>query len=219
MKRWTAIACAWAALALLVAACGGGGGGGGGSTVAPAPTISIGATTTPLPRATPRVPEVRSGIAQVDTFLDAMQVQPARDRRQAIASLIGYQPLPCSFIPTGDVSAATCRGGETEGTNVPTFAYKSCVWQYLRDDEIGTVLILLGSANIYAVYLPSDQIAPSAEYAVIIYHIVGGDQQQAALITLQGGLIFSYMFSCTSTPEAFVQELGLTDLVYQPAAP
>lgn len=214
MKRWTAIACSWAALALLAAACGGG----GGSTAPPAPTIAIGPTAAPLPSATPRVPEVRSSIAQVDTLLDAMQVQPARARRQAIAGLIGYQQLPCSFTPTGDASAATCRGGETNGTNVPTFAYKSCASQFLRDDEIDTVLILLGSANIHAVYLPSDQITPSAEYAVIIYHIVD-DQQQAAVITLQGGLIFSYISSCTSTPEAFVQELGLTDVVYQPAAP
>lgn len=212
MKRWAAIACACTLALLVTTACGGS----SSKSHLTSPTVTIGATATPLPSATPRQAQAVTGIAQVDAFLGALQVEPARERRQAIEALIGYQQTPCSYIAAA--GAPTCRSGEQEGTPVGAFPYKSCNYQFLRPDEIESVLILLAGATVYAVYPPAGDFAQSAEYVAIVYQTANAEQQAAA-VELKGGHITSYIYSCTQTPKDYVQSFGLQDPLYQAQTP
>ena len=213
MKRWTAVACGCALVLLIAAACSS-----SGSKHLTSPTVVIGETATPEPSVTPRSPQARTGIPEVDTFIDALQVEPPRARRQAIEALLGYQQIACSFLASSGTDAPMCHPGEQEGAPVAAFPYKSCSSQLLRPDQIESVLILLGSATLYAVYPSAGDFAQSADYVAIVYHAVGTDRQAAA-VELKGGRITGYEYSCKQAPEQFVQTLGLGNPVYLAGTP
>ena len=212
MKRWTAVACGCALVLLIAAACSS-----SGSKHLTSPTVVIGATATPEPSVTPRSPQVRTGIPEVDTFIDALQVEPPRARRQAIQALISYQPFDCLAVAQQGSGQPQCRVGEQQGQPVQAFPYNSCVPEARRPDEIDAVVIQLAGATLYGVYkAPANQ--PNADYVGIVYHMVSG-KQEAVEVDLQGGHIVAYTFSCTTTPAEFVQSLGLGSPVYQAEPP
>ncbi len=213
MKRWAAIACACTLALLVTTAC-------GGSSSKPhltSPTVAIGVTATPLPSATPRHAQAVTGIAQVDAFLSALQVEPASERRQAIETFIAYQRIGCTALPQQGSGQPVCRVGEQAGQLVEAFPYNSCQAEARRPDEINDVVVLLAGSALYAVYKAPASV-PTADYVAIIYNLVGG-QQQAAEVDMQGGHIVAYTFSCRKTSADFVQSLGLQDPLYQAQTP
>jgi len=104
--------------------------------------------------------------------------------------------------------------GEQEGDLVDAFRFDSCGTNLLRADDVSSVVVLLGSASLYAVYRPPARAEQPADYVAIIYQLIGG-QPQATELPILDGRIISYLFSCTQTPADYVATLGLTDVVYQ----
>ena len=210
MRRWMVLAwsCAVLALVPIALACS------EDEPLPESPTQVIGATARPAPTATPRVPEARTGIAEVDALIDALLVEPARERRQAVRPLFGFVQVSCSFASQLGSDNALCRPGEGEGQLVDAFEFDSCERQVLRSDEIDQVVILLASATMHTVYRAPPAMADSADYAAIVYDLAG-DERRAAEVLLKDGRVLSYVYSCTSTPEEFAEALGLTDVVYE----
>ena len=210
MKRWVPlVGCVALAVGVIVVACDDGDKSTDGS-----PTAAIGATATPAPSATPRNVEARTGIPEIDTLIDALLVEPARDRRQALRPLFGSTQLRCSFRTDRVGQNPPCRVGEEEGQLVDTFEFDSCGTNLLRADDIDEVVILLASATLDAVYRPPAGAEEPADYLAIIYHVIGAERR-AIQLRIRDGLIVAYLFSCTATPEDFAVTLGLTDAVYR----
>lgn len=209
MRRWVLVASSCAmAVALVALACN------GDDSLPESPTQVIGATATPSGTATPRNPAVRTGVPEIDALIDALLVEPARARREAIRPLLGFTPVPCSFAPTQENPKPLCRAGEEEAQPVDAFSFDNCGVQYLRPDEVDRVVILLANSTMYAVYRAPAALAGSADYVAVVYDLAGNERQASELL-LQGGRITSFVFSCTTTPEDFVSALGLTDVVYE----
>lgn len=180
------------------------------------PTAEIGATATPAPSATPRDVEARTGIPEIDAFIDALLVEPARARREALRTFFGSTQQACSFRSdrVGQGLNPPCRIGEEERQIVDAFRFDSCGTNLLRADAVDQPIILLGSASLYAVYRAPANAEQPADYIAIVYDEIGGEAQATQLPFLEGHII-SYLFSCTQTPEDYIVALGLSDLVYQ----
>ena len=211
MRRW--VLPAWGCTALLLVplalACNG-----AGTSLPKSATLVINATATALPTATPRAPEARTGIAEVDTLIDALLVEPARARREALRPLLGFTPLPCTFASPQLDPQPVCRAGEQEAQPVDAFSFDNCGAQYLRPDELDFVVILLANSTTYAVYRAPESLAGSADYVAVVYDVTGNERVASELL-LQSGRITSFVLSCTMPPEEFVEALGLTDVVYE----
>jgi hypothetical protein len=184
-------------------------------SVPESPTLVLGSTTTPPPTATPRTPEVITGIAEVDTLIDALQVEPVRARREALEPLLRFSPVPCSYAPTEGDPKPLCRAGEEQDQSVDVVTFDNCGFQYLRRDEAGPLIILLANSTLYAVYeAPEVAYSGTAEYIAILYDQTGADQRAANLL-IHEGAITSYTDSCNMSPEDYITALQLTDVVYQ----
>jgi hypothetical protein len=212
MRRWLPLAHGSAALFVvalaLTLAC-------NGDNSAPAsPTQVIGATATALPTSTPRSAAALTGVPEVDALIDALLVEPARSRREAIQPLFRFTSLPCTYAQTGGEPQPPCRTGEEQDTPVEVMAFDDCALQYLRADELNQVVILLANSSMYAVYRATDAYANSADYVAILYDLRGTERQASSVLLKDGG-ITSFALSCTMTPEDYVTSLQLTDVVYE----
>jgi hypothetical protein len=212
MRRGVYLLCGLLVAALALAACD--------EDKAPAqsPTPIVGATATPRPLATPLDAEPRTGVPEIDQLIAAMLVEPPRERREAIRPLLGSTQLACTFRTdlVNQGLKPPCRADEAEGDLVEAFSYDSCGLAQLRADEVDEVVILLGSAFMYGVYPPSAQTEEiaSADYAAIVYQVIGGEQQ-AVYLPIRDGRVVSYYHSCSQTPADYAASLGLSDPLYQ----
>jgi len=209
MKRWVPlVGCIALVVFAIAVACN------DGETVIESPPAVIGATATAAPSATPRAAEARTGIPEIDALIDALLVEPARERRQALRPLFGSTQLTCSFRTDRVGQNPPCRIGEQEDQLVDAFEYDSCGANLLRADDIDDVVILLANATLDAVYRPSASAEGPGDYVAIIYHVIGSERR-AAQLPIRDGRIIAYLYSCTATPEDFAATLGLTDAVYR----
>ena len=91
----------------------------------------------------------RSGVAIVDTLLDAIQA----DDTEALAALIDYEQQGCIVEPLGIGSPPFCRPDEPEGTQLDVLLSMQCEGSYARSDEIEPLLknLIEGDWALYAV--------------------------------------------------------------------
>jgi hypothetical protein len=173
-------------------------------------------TSTPGASPTPRDPTPYTGIEGVDIFIDAMQLEPARTRREVLTTLVRYSPTACIVI-ANEPNKPLCREGESPDQPLDMFEFDNCGRAYLRPHEILQALILIAGAQLYAVYPAPEGTEYSTDHIAIVFHRVGDDDQASAVL-LSEGKIVAYRYSCTTTPEPYIEALGLGDPVLAPGA-
>ena len=184
----------------------------------PAPTSTVDA---PAATATVTVPADRTGIAEVDAVLDAVD----SGDREALAALVGFTVIPCVEEVVGKGAPPECRADEPDGTPVDVFTFVECEGAYLRPDEMAGLLDpLLGpDVDLYAVYAGLGELFPPGEYAAIYSGVVGpagaGVLEFAYRVVIENGTIIGAGTGCAQTPEELVAFAGLTDPVLPPRSP
>jgi hypothetical protein len=89
----------------------------------------------PEPGAMPE-PGLRSGVAVIDAFLDALDANDG----VALRSLVDPMVVECVTEQHGAGAPPLCRGGEADGTTVEAIVVAGCEGVYLRLDEIDQLI-------------------------------------------------------------------------------
>ena len=217
-----------AAFALVVAvasACDGGDKGEPTATATVAPTTTPAATgdltATPAATGEATVSTGRTGIPELDAFIDALIADHGKKETPALAALIGFTQIPCTTTPEGIGGPPLCQLNEEEGELVEVFSYGACEGEYLRPHQIDRVLNLLAGAELYAIYRPSAGGRYSGDYVAVVTD-TAAERERTGLawaVEIDDGKIVGLSFSCAAEPEEFVQQFAPEDVVLPPDTP
>ncbi len=203
----TLLACGTVALTV---ACGD-----GGST---APTATAQETPQATERQTPSAG--RTGVTEVDAFIDAMAADHGKKETPALSALIGFTKVACSATPEQGIGGPpACQLNEKDGELVDVFPTASCEGADLRPYEMDQVLMGLAESQLYAVYRAPPGTRYDADYAAIVYRTIEGTGDAASEALLAGGKIVGYFFSCVLSPAELVTQRGYTEAVLPPQTP
>lgn len=200
---------------ILAAACGDDDNGDGGR-----PAISTAtAATTITPRPSPTPLPGRTGIPELDAFIDALIADHGEKETPALAALIGFTQIACTATPVEALGGPPpCQLNEEDGELVDVFPQGVCEGQLLRPHEIDRVLTILADTQLYAIYRPSAGGRYSGDYVAVVTDTAAEGTGLASAVEIDDGKIVGLSFSCAAGPEEFVQQFAPEDVVLPPEA-
>jgi hypothetical protein len=141
----------------------------------------------------------RSGVAQVDSVIDAFEEQD----RETIQQMLQFTSVPCTE-GTDTATRPRCLG-EPDGTNVEVFVANECEPGWRRPDSIDRVLddaMALGP-EVYAAFNTPENFYLEGRYAVVFegndtrINAEGLKRYLAVGVEADSGLITGMAFGCS----------------------
>ncbi len=216
MRNWLLVLCGLITVAV-VSACGDGG------TAKPTatPTIEETATVEPSSPTTSRTPAARrTGIPELDAFIDALIADHGQKEKPALSALLGFTQIACTATPAQGIGGPpVCQLNEEDGELVDVFPTASCEGAYLRPHEIGQVLDVLGESTVYAIYRTPPGRGFVGDYIAVISDQAERRAGLAWAVEIDDAKIVGLSFSCAAAPGEFVESSGLEDAVLPPPTP
>jgi hypothetical protein len=167
---------------------------------------SAAATAEPTP-ATPggsdETPTGSGNIPEVDDIVDAVLSNDAAQIRPRVR----FDVIACEVAP-GMGGPPPCREGEESGTQVNVVEIGTCEGEYRRADEMDGLADMLDAETLFGVYEGPATQGPDGDYVAVFTRTTGGDDGAVA-VTIDGGIIVYFKFSCGETPQELVDVLGL----------
>ena len=142
--------------------------------------------------------DTRTGIAGIDTVLEAVESNDPQKLRDAIH----YPTLACNTVNALGGPPA-CHEGEAEGTLVEALPILGSEGGHLRKEDIKDSFVL-DVIGLYAVYRVSEKVFsdanyPKGDYGVIL---VGADNSSNVVLQIKEGGIVRIDFVMTDAPDA-----------------
>ena len=158
--------------------------------------------------------DTRTGIAEINTILDAVESSDPQELRDQIH----YSTLACMTVNALG-GPPPCEEGEATGSLVEVLPILGAEGGHLRKADIKDSFVLDVTA-LYAVYrvsenVFSDENYPKGEYGVIL---VGADNSSNAILYIkEGGIVrIDYLMDPSPDPLANALELGAAELILAP---
>ena len=169
------------------------------------------------PTATVEETPRRTGIAEVDAILDAVESgEPDRVR-----ALVRFTPVPCE-PPTSVRGVVVCEPDQEEGSPVDVIPVSLCEESAMGRDDLDFYLrTYMVDPSLYGVYRAPPAFEPPAQY-VAVFSKAPHAWTEVLAIAIDEGEIVKILFAmptpsgCAQTPAAVVRSLGLEDAVLPP---
>lgn len=168
-------------------------------TAAPSPETPGGAGTPG-----DETPTGSGNIPEVDDIVDAVLTNdPARVRPR-----VRFDIIACEIAP-GIGGPPPCRQGEPEGTQVNVVEIGTCEAEHRRPDELEGLVGMFHAESLYGVYAGPASQGPDGDYVAVFTRTATGELDQAMAVTIDGGIMAYFKFTCGGTAEELVDQLGL----------
>ena len=182
-----------------------------------APTAEESATTEPESTSTTEKYhslDTRTGIAEIDTVLEAVESNDPQKLRDAIH----YSTLACKTVNALG-GPPPCHEGEAEGTLVEALPILGSEGGHLRKEDIKDSFVL-DVTDLYAVYRVSEKVFsdanyPKGDYGVIL---VGADNSSNVFLQIKAGGIVRFDFVMNDSPDALrnILERDASEVILAP---
>ena len=177
------------------------------------------ADSTALPIATVEETPRRTGIAEIDAILDAVESgEPDR-----ILALVRLTPIPCE-PPTSVRGLVICDPDQEEGSPVDVIPVSLCEESAQGRDDLDFYLrTYMVDPALYGVYRAPPAFEPSAQY-VAVFSKAPHAWTEVLAFAIDDGEIVKIFFAlvspsgCAQTPATVVRGLGLENAILPPPA-
>ena len=158
--------------------------------------------------------DTRTGIAEIDTVLEAVGSNDPQKLRDAIH----YSTLACKTVNALG-GPPPCHEGEAEGTLVEALPILGSEGGHLRKEDIKDSFVL-DVTSLYAVYRVSEKVFsdanyPKGDYGVIL---VGADNSSTVVLQIKEGGIVRIDFVMNDSPDALrnILERDASEVILAP---
>ena len=158
--------------------------------------------------------DTRTGIAEIDTVLEAV----ASNDPQKLRDAIHYSTLACKTVNALG-GPPPCQEGEAEGTLVEALPILGSEGGHLRKEDIQDSFVL-DVTGLYAVYRVSEQVFsdanyPKGDYGVIL---IGTDNSSNVVLQIKEGGILRIDFVMNDSPDALrnILERDVSEVILAP---
>ena len=158
--------------------------------------------------------DTRTGIAEIDTVLEAVESNDPQNLRVAIY----YSTLACNTMNALG-GPPPCQEGEAEGTLVEALPILGSEGGHLRKEDIKDSFVL-EVTGLYAVYRVSEKVFsdanyPKGDYGVIL---VGADNSSNVVLQIKSGGIVRFDFVMNDSPDALrnILERDASEVILAP---